>query len=288
MDESARRWRRRPILSALAAASFVPTAAALASPAKSSREPLRFGVFPYLPPLTIDKVLGPIIHGLSHKLERPIHLRTKTDFDTFRSALTAGSYDFALGHPFLCAEAIDVEHYQPVVRSIDPLEMLFLAPDGSEIQNLDDLKSRTLALPPRPSAVSLLAQWCLQASAVWPGDVEQRYFSSKMAILRAVASGDADACCLPSFALKQAEANLTHNLLPFHRFVLPTGLGIVAHPFLDDADIDDLIHAFAELDDTVGGREALRMAGFSGFTRMRTKDLSMARSIASNVILPRA
>ena len=51
-----------------------PLKASDSLPLKSS---YRLGVFPYLPPLTIDRLYGPVAEAFSFELDRLVKLRTK-------------------------------------------------------------------------------------------------------------------------------------------------------------------------------------------------------------------
>ena len=45
--------------------------------------PYTLGVFPYVPPLTIDRIFGPVAVEFAKELDRPVHLRTKSTFENF-------------------------------------------------------------------------------------------------------------------------------------------------------------------------------------------------------------
>ena len=65
----------------------------------------RFGVFPYLPALTIDRIFGPIAASFATALGRPVYLKTKSTFEKFAGELEQATYDIIFVHPFFYVEA---------------------------------------------------------------------------------------------------------------------------------------------------------------------------------------
>jgi len=195
----------------------------------------RFGVFPYLPALTIDEIFGPLGARFARDLERPVQLKTKSTFALFAKELAAESYDIILVHPFFYVDAADRYNYLPLARVDDDLVAVVLVGADRPWRDWQDLAGRTLALPPALSAVSELVQAALRARGLAPGvEVTLRHYASKMSCLHAVVLGDADGCAVPGFIPAQlgevADMNLRvmaktppikHFVLAVHRRLAP-------------------------------------------------------------------
>ena len=161
----------------------------------------RFGVFPYLPVLTIDQVFGPMTVSLAQELERPVYLKTKSTFEKFADELARQTYDIVLVHPFLYIEAAERYGYRPLVRVDNKLTAVIMIDAGQPWRGWHDLAGRVLALPPELSAVSDLVKMLLTDAGLNPDvDVMLRHYGTKMSCLQAVVTGSADACAACSVA----------------------------------------------------------------------------------------
>ncbi len=287
-------WRRAFgwLASALLVVGLVFGAAALPPATTTSDEPPRaatldvpvdaggadeavytFGVFPYLPPLTIDRIFAPIMQALSDGLGRSVDLRTKETFAAFLAELPRGRYDFALVHPFFYVEAVDRHGYLPVVRLDEPLRAVVVARRPTPVATLDGLRGKVLALPPALAAVTEIMRAELAARDIVPGrDLTLRHFQSKASCLHALDVGDAQGCALPRFALRQLPPAETETLdVVFESAPMP-GLAIVAHRRLPDAVRARLARLVLDWPATEQGRAILASAQWPGFVVARDAD----------------
>jgi hypothetical protein len=86
-----------PLL-ALALATSPPAHAQEDQP--RARGAYQFGVFPYVPTLTIDRIFGPMAGSFAIELGRPVDLRTKPTFEQFAKEIERQSYEILFVHPF--------------------------------------------------------------------------------------------------------------------------------------------------------------------------------------------
>jgi ABC-type phosphate/phosphonate transport system substrate-binding protein len=285
---------RRAVLRLAAAAGVAGAAGLLArpgaapayqvapdSPADAARE-CAFGVFPYLPPLSLDRIFAPIVGDLGRVLGQTVQLRTKSTFEAFAEALVDGAYDLALAHPFLYLTAA-AHGYLPLVRVDEPLRMVFLARPEAGLARLADLAGRTLALPPAMSAVSEMARGALAEAGLRPGaDVRFQHLASKMSCVQAVTLGTAAACGLPSFAVTQLEAEMRQaHLRPFHETTMPVSLAVVAHDRLPGPARERVRDLLVGWSGTAEGRAILAAAGWPGFVPARDEDYDVARAMVA-------
>jgi phosphonate transport system substrate-binding protein len=201
----AARFRGRLAVVALA---WLVYGAAVADPARAgsshSGHGYRFGVFPYLPALTIDRVFGPMASSFAAALERPVYLKTKPTFEQFLVEIRRESYDIIFVDPFLYVDAAHQHGYLPLARLEGRLSAVVLTGSHRPWKGWADLGGKTLAAPARLSAVSELVRAALLDAGLVPGiDTTLHHYRTKISCLQAVLVGAADACALPKFVLPQ-------------------------------------------------------------------------------------
>jgi ABC-type phosphate/phosphonate transport system substrate-binding protein len=277
--------RAVPAVAALAFALVALTLGSLRSAAAG--EPsygYRFGVFPYLPVLTIDQLFGPMAVSFAEVLERPVYLKTKSTFERFADELAEQSYDIVLVHPFFYVAAADEYHYRPVARVDEQLTAVAMVATERPWGGWHDLAGRTLALPPELSAVSQLVKSALIDAGLWPGvDLTLRYYVTKMSCLQAVVVGSADACAVPRFILSQIDsiADLSLRVMaetaPVNHFV------IAVHERVPEGDRVKLLAGILAWPDSPEGRAILATGAWPGFVVAKDADYDEIRRYRSRL-----
>lgn len=269
---TARLDRRRALLGMAA----LPAAAS--ANAAALGESLRLGVFPYLPPLALDRQFAPVMRSLGDAVHRPVFMRTRDTIRRFEAALLGHAFDFAFVHPFMALRAIEAYGYTPVVRVDAPFRLVFLARATDGFTGLDDLRAKTLVVPPKASAAFLLTQLTLFRHGLRPGvDMELVPMTSKMATAHQVLRGEAEACALPAFAIRQLGFDREPRLAPFHVVSLPVCLSCIAAPRLDAPIAERLGREIREWSDTEAGRAILQHCGWPGFVAATSADYEPVR-----------
>jgi ABC-type phosphate/phosphonate transport system substrate-binding protein len=268
--------------SALARLVLVPALilAALAGPGAAG-EPgrdYRFGVFPYLPVLTIDRIFGPITTSFSKDLGRPVQLKTKSNFEKFADELAEQSYDIIFVHPFFYVDAADKYHYRALARLDQQLTGVVMIGENRDWHEWRDLKGRTLALPPALAAVSELVKGALIDAGLRPGvDVIVQHYRTKTSCLQAVMIGAADACAIPGFVLAQIESVADMRLhvmietAPIHHFVF------AVHERVPEADRAKVLGCILGWSASEAGRAVLAAGAWSGFVPATDQDYDQVR-----------
>ncbi len=200
-----------------------------------------FGVFPYLPALSIEKLYAPVAAQLADVLGTDIQLKTKETFEEFGEEVAAGAYDLLVCHPFLYVEASARQGYVPLAQVDQELRAVLLSRDPQELRSLEVLRGQTIALPPRLASVSHLMALALVEAGLRPdGDVPLRHYRTKVSCLHAVAAGDAVACVVPSFMLDQLDAIGKMHLHAVWRSPTLSSLLFAAHPRVPAAKRDEV------------------------------------------------
>lgn len=271
------RSSRRRLLAGSAANLAVIAAAGLVAADQAVSEPVSFGVFPYLPSLEIGRQFGPMATALSLILDRPVGLRTKSDFPAFSTALQEARYDIALLHPFLYRDIAPVQDYRPLVRLEDDLTAVVVAPTEYALRGFADLRGDTLAAPPALSAVAKLVELQLRRDGLdGPDGVRLAHYRTKTACLHAVVTGQATACVIPSFFLNQIKGAAAVALQAKFSTASIPGLLFVGHGRLGEKTLDQLQRALAGWKDEPDGRRLLAGLGWSGLAPIGPDDYDFA------------
>jgi phosphonate transport system substrate-binding protein len=274
------RWLALLVASLWTAASLIwqGPAASAGDLAPPRLDGYRLGVFPYLPVLMIDQVFGPVAAQLAEDLGRPVHLKTKPDFEMFVEELREQSYDIILVHPFFYVEASDEHHYLPLARLEEPLTGVIMVREGDRLETLADLEGKTLALPPALAAVSELFKAALLDAGLVPGvHVSLEHYRSKPSCLQAVAAGRAAACGLPRFALLQIDPNNNLRLRPMFETEAVSNFVFAVHARVPEADRINLGNSILAWPFTAAGRSILAGGAWSRFVPARDQDYDQVR-----------
>lgn len=280
-------WRHR--LAALALAWLVCVAAPIAlsraaEAGERSGHGVRFGVFPYLPALTIDRIFGPMAVSFATALARPVYLKTKSTFEQFAAELQRETYDVIFVHPFFYVAAADHFGYLPLARLDGELTAVVLVRQEQPWRTWADLAGKTLAAPPTLAAVSELARVALLDVGLIPGyDVTLQHYRSKLACLEALSVGAADACVLPRFALPQID-KISDGKLRIMAESRPTKhLVFAAHSRMPDAERVKLRSLITSWPHTEEGRAILAVGSWSRFVVARDADYREVRDYSTRL-----
>lgn len=258
-------WTRRHLLGRLAGGLVAASLPRLAASDAPASQPVRFGVFPYLPALEIGRQFGRMASAFATVLERPVSLQTKSGFPAFRAALREASYDIALLHPFLYADAVSTQDYRPLARLKEDLAGVIVGTRERKISRFRDLLGETIAVPPPLSAVSqLVKQELRQAGLDGPGGVTLAYHRTKTACIHAVVAGKAAGCAVPGFVLGQLAAFAPVALEAKFQTTAIAGILFVGHGRLGDSQLALLQRTMLGWDQSPEGRRLLEGPGWSG------------------------
>ena len=233
----------------------------------------RFGVFPYLPVLTIDQIFGPMAVSLAQELERPVYLKTKSTFERFTDELAKQTYDIVLVHPFLYVEAADRYGYRPLVRVDKKLTAAIMIDARQPWRGWHDLAGRVLALPPELSAVGELVKTVLTDAGLKPDvDVMLRPYGTKMSCLQAVVTGSADACAVPHLILSRVGLIAEMKLKVMVETTPISHLVIAVHSRVPATDRVKLLADILSWPRTEQGQAILTAGAWPGFVVARDHD----------------
>jgi phosphonate transport system substrate-binding protein len=245
---------------------------------KGAVQGYRFGVFPYLPALTIDRIFGPIAAEFAVALGHPVYLKTKPTLEKFASELEQANYDIIFVHPFLYVGAVDRHGYLPLARLDGQLTAVVLVRADRPWQTWADLAGRTVAVPPPPGAVSELARAALLDAGLVPGiDTRLEHYRTKVSCLQAIWVGAVDACVLPRFVLPQINHHGYGKLRIMAESSALAHLVFAAHPRLPAAEREKLRSMILSWPHTDPGRAILAIGSWPRFVTADDTDYEEVR-----------
>jgi phosphonate transport system substrate-binding protein len=277
--------RRR--LGVLALVSLTCSAAPAGLPLAAEAEATsgyRFGVFPYLPALTIDRIFGPIATSFAAALGRPVYLKTKSTFESFASELERAAYEIIFVHPFFYVGAADRQGYLPLARLEGQLSALVLVRTEQPWQSWADLAGKTISAPPALATVSELARMALLDAGLIPGtDVMLQHQRTKASCVQSVLAGSADACVLPRFVLPQISPIGEGQLRIMVESHAVNHLVFAAHPRLPETERDELRSVILSWPNTEEGRAILAVGPWPSFVAAADADYDDVRRYATRI-----
>lgn len=240
----------------------------------------RFGVFPYVPALTIDRIFGPIAASFSAELNRPVYLKTRSTLESFAEQLEQQTYDIIFVHPFFYVQAADQHDYVPLARLVGRLSAIALVSEEQPWQSWADLAGKVVAIPPPLAAGNELAKWALLDAGLVPEiDLTLRPYRTKMDCLQAVSAGAADACVLPRFVLPQIDGATKIRLRAMAETPAVPNLVFATHRRVPHADRMRLLALIQSWPITAQGRAILAAGSWPGFVPARDADFAEVRGL---------
>jgi phosphonate transport system substrate-binding protein len=225
--------------------------------ARAAEEAYTLGVIPYRAASELEPVYAPVAAELAAALGRPVRFRTAGTSADFLPRLRQGGFDIALVQPFYYLAAVDEAGYQPLARVAEPFEAQLIARADGPVREVEDLRGRTVATPPRYSPNTVILLQALRERGLRPGaDFRLETMPTQSACLHQVLTGAAEACASGSAQVAAAGRRVGLRTL-LQADGLP-GLAFIAHPRVPAPERERLRQALLALNDRPAGRALLQ------------------------------
>lgn len=171
---------------------------------------LEIGIFPYLNTRALLTTYQPLQQYLQNRLQRPVLFITAPDFRTFVERTQQGEYRFVLTAPHFARLAQQEAGYLPMLRTKRDLHGVLLVNQGSPLQDVSELRGKTIATPDSIAIISMLGVQLLRANGLQPGKdvVLQPVPSHDAAVLSLQKENGAAAAIVAVSALQQMPQEL--------------------------------------------------------------------------------
>ena len=174
-----------------------------------------FGVFPYLPPGNIEQIYASIASDFSKAIKKPVILRSRRNFESFRSQIRNEAYDILYLQPFDYVRVAAANNtYIPIARFValsdnnnrGVIKAQFVVSTNSKIKNIKELEGKTIAMSSEGAAVTLMGKLYLQKlGLIGDQNITLRYQGNHISCLQQVILGKAAACVTARPPLKIME-----------------------------------------------------------------------------------
>ncbi len=258
------------------------TLAMLVSPAVCA-EPRQahyvLGVFPYLPPVRLERLYAPVARALGEAAGVHLTFRTRGSFERFREALAEGRFDLVFVQPFDYVRAAAPAGYRPLARWKGRLRALVVTrAEGAPVESIADLGGRRVAMPPPDAAVSILGR-ALLAERGLAGAVEIAHLRNHFACIRQVLAHTAAACVTARSPLRVYRARFGGGLRVIARSrPIPSSL-FAAHARVPGGIARKWRAALLSWHESEAGRRLLRGLGFDAFVPANDGEYDVVRAI---------
>lgn len=249
------------------------------SPVTNSREYL-FGVFPYLGPRELEKMYSPVAADYSDAIHATVLFRTNSAYRNFMENLDKQVYDIVFVQPFDYVFIADKYGYRPLATRNKPLPAILVVNPQSSINNVEDLRGKTIALPPSVAAISYMIQNFLSENGIDPHrDVIIKHFDSHGSCMRNVLIGNVDSCGTAPPAFRYFESKMKTKLKIIAKTKgIPNSIFAV-HPRVTKENEDKLRSRIVSWQTTEQGKELLENLKVEKFVPVKDSDYDSVREM---------
>jgi ABC-type phosphate/phosphonate transport system substrate-binding protein len=256
--------------------ALLASLAAVSASAAGTEGPSRaydYGVVPYVTPIQLAKLHASIVSELGRVLGRTLRFHTGSSFEAFTRHLKRRDYDIAFIQPSDYQAAVVESGYIPLARMGEEHTAYIVVVPSSPLQSVQQLKGKTLALPPPVTPVCYLASAMLRQAGLDPHrDVALKHYKSHESCLQHVLIGAADACASDRMALQAFQAQRPVRFRILAESVSTAGPLFVVHPDVPATERKALENTILSWRTTTAGRELLQATGMEPFFPIRTQD----------------
>jgi len=239
------------------------------------------GIFPHLPPRELEKVFSPMAADLSKIIGKPIIFRTSSTYHKFMQQLDQQVFDIAFVQPFDYIRVADKYGYRPLATREEKLSAIIVTKKDSPLKSIDDLKNKTIALPPKVAAVSLLVKNHAINHHMKPGkDITLTHHRSHISCMQQVLIGSADACGTAAPALRFFQHKMKTELkIISESKAIPHTLFVI-HPRVPEEKRDLLRKRLLNWAKTETGKQLLARGRLKPLRAINDSDYNIVRSMS--------
>ena len=241
-------------------------------------QPFEFGIAPATSVARIENHLSVFSKMLGEAIDRPVVVKSRKDFPTFREALRQEAFDMALIQPF---DYIKLRQsgssYVPFARLETPFKAIVVV-SNDNIHTLEDLKGKTVAFPPKDAAVTILAMHKLHQLGYGEQDFQIDYYSEHNSCIQALLIGTAKACVTVNELLHLLTDGENLKLRVIQESdVVPNAMLVLKGSAAKYRE--QLIKFVMDYNDTPQGREYYKLFAVTGYVPAQPSDYDVVEAI---------
>ena len=272
---------RRTIITFVLAATVSGVAVAEPSEQTAGKDEYLMGVFPYLAPRELEKMYAPIAADFSNVINKDVLFMTSSTYETFMDNLDKQMYDIVFVQPFDYAAIADKYGYRPLATRNKPLPAIIVVKPDSEFSSVEDLRGKTIALPPSVAAISYLIKDHLEKNGLDPQkDVTIEHHRSHASCMRSVLIGNAHACGTAPPALRFFQSKMKTELKTIAKTKgIPSSIFAI-HPRVPEDERKIIMQQIASWPATPEGKKLLKDVKVEAFIEIEDKEYDVVRTMA--------
>lgn len=235
--------------------------------------PYVYGVIPYITAIELARLHAPMLAEIQRVLGRPVTFHTTSSLDMFAARLKQQAYDIAFIQPYDYHAAVVESGYIPLARMDGQNRALIVVVPSSPLHSVEELRGKTLALPPPMTATCYLASTMLRQAGLDPQrDLRLRHYKSHGSCLQQALIGTADACATNHIALRAFQSQRRVRFRVLGESVESPGPLFVVHPRVPPQEREALQRLILRWTDTQTGKQLLHAVGLEPFSKLRPED----------------
>ena len=236
-----------------------------ANPVLADKKLIELGVFPYLQTRSLVRIHTPLANTIGKSLLTPATIATAPDFKTFHDRALANEYDVVLVPPNMTQRLVQEARYKPLVVSANRIRGVILTKAQSDVSDLTELRQKTIAVPSRLAAVTLLGRALLRDVKIDDEAIDLRQAGSHMNALALLDVGDVDAALVAEgiFRGLPLERSSAYRTLGITESV--PGISLLASERIKLDEVMTLITLLTTYDETVDGKRYFATNAFKRF-----------------------
>jgi phosphonate transport system substrate-binding protein len=247
----------------------------LPAPASAAEPPpLQMGVLPYLSSEQLFKNFLPLLHYLETKIKRRIIMSTAPNFKTYAQRAARGDYDIYLTAPHFALLAETTQNYHRLSRVSHELNGYVVVRHDSMIQQIEDLRGRTVITPDKLAITSMLGEQLLLKHGLSPElDYRLERSASHNNAILTVYRGGADAAITEPAVYDRFTPDIRRELRVLAKTDQVPHVMFMAHSRLSAKDYEQLKAVLLTFTRDGDGRHFFEITGLDNMVPITNADM---------------
>ena len=247
----------------------------------SAEEPThyKFGVFPFMPMPALIKYYNSVSVDFTRLVRKRVIAQSRPTFKLFSEEIEKETYDIIFIQPFDYPKAFQ-HNYRPLARRGDDLDAILVTKVDSDVKSIADLAGKTLANPPKESAISIVMQKELKNAGLdKKGSLNMIYTGNHFACMQMVLVGKADACSTTTPVLAHWENTelKKKKLHVIHQSGAVPHTLYMAHKRVPEKDQEKIKKAILSWNERPEGKMILKIFSVTSFVEADDADYDVIR-----------
>lgn len=237
---------------------------------------LTFGIFPYFDAASLAKLHKPLNDHLSNSTNTKIRLVSAPNFKTFKERTANARYDIIITAPHLGRVAQNVADYEWLGFTSNISYAVFVSHIDSNINSINDLKGKSIALPPKGAIIHYLALDTLKKHNIIPNkNINLLIHKSHNNAMFSTILKNTDASSFGAPTWKKYKSPDKKNLKMIGKSEDIPGFAIMVHSKTPEKLKKALKKALFSFSNTTEGKEYFHTTGLKGIRETTRNDMKL-------------